>query len=156
MAKRILKSVKKYFSEFLYVRFPNRISIKSFSLVDGYQVDSFTMHSDLKVIIVPEFNTESSHFAAASAVYLAPLDRRPMVGLYYLNFASLKASINNEWMFFNIFAHEFTHILGFSNSLFKDFYFDGGARPLSKTVGKIKLAGVDYNAIIMPEVVKFA
>lgn len=99
----------------MQVRFPNRISIQSFTLSDGYKIDQFTMNSDLHIILVPEFNTEASHFAAASAAYLSPVDRRPMVGLYYLNFASLKASKTNEWQYFNIFAHEFTHVLGKSD-----------------------------------------
>ena len=112
MTIKILENIKKYFSEFVYVRFPNRISINSFTLSDGYKVHPFTMQADLKVIIVPEFNTESSAFASATAVFLSPIDKRPMVGLYFLNFAALKASTTNEWQLFNIFAHEFTHILG--------------------------------------------
>lgn len=108
------------------------------------------MNSDLRVIIVPEYNTQSSHFAAASAIYLAPLDNRPMIGLYYLNFASLIASKNNEWLYFNIFAHEFTHILGFSNNLYSSYFFRGGKRPISQTLQKVKFAGKEFTSIILP------
>lgn len=164
MSKRILQNVQKYFSEFLYVgfacklkvRFPDRIDINTFALADGYRISAFTMHSDLYVILVPEFNTESSSFASASAIYLSPLDRRPMVGLYYINFASLKSGEYNEWLYFNIFAHEFTHILGFSDSLFTEYYYKGGKRPLDMTISKIKFGEQEHNAIILEDVVRFA
>ena len=97
MTIEILENIKKFFSTFIDVRFPNRIGIKEFTLGDGYKVEAFSMEADLKIIIVPEFNTESSHFAAASSVYLSPIDNRPMVGLYYLNFAALRASKTNSW-----------------------------------------------------------
>lgn len=97
MTIEILENIKKLFSTFFDVRFPNRIGIKKFTLADGYEVEGFSMQADLKIIIVPEFNTKSSHFAAASSAYLSPIDNRPMVGLYYLNFAALKASKTNSW-----------------------------------------------------------
>ena len=97
MTIEILENVKKYFSTFVDVRFPNRIGLKSLTLQDGYTIDAFSMEADLKIIIVPEFNTYSSHFAAASGIVLSPIDNRPIVGLYYLNFAALKASKTNSW-----------------------------------------------------------
>lgn len=156
MTIEILENIKKLYSTFVDVRFPNRIGIKQFTLADGYKVHSFSMEADLKIIIVPEFNTESSHFAAASSVFLSPIDNRPMLGLYYLNFAALKASKTNSWQYFNIFAHEFTHVLGFSNNLFPNYYKGGAKRPMNETVKSIKIGTQDYTAIIMPQALAFA
>lgn len=114
------------------------------------------MEADLRLIIIPEFNTQSSHFAAASAAYLSPIDGRPMVGLYYLNFATLKASKTNSWQYFNIFAHEFTHVLGFSDNLFPNYYKDGLLRPMNQTVKQMKIGSQVYTAIILPQVLEFA
>lgn len=114
------------------------------------------MEADLRLIIIPEYNIQSAHVAAASSAFLSPIDSRPMVGLYYLNFAALKASKTNSWQYFNIFAHEFTHVLGFSDNLFPYYYKDGLPRPMNQTINHMKIGTNVYTGIIMPQVLEFA
>jgi len=114
------------------------------------------MEGDLLVIVIPQNDPSSSAFASALPITLSPIDGRPIVGIYNLNFAGIEVNKLNEFLYFNIFAHEMTHILGFSNNLFSEFYYDGEKRSESSTVQDIHIGGTQYKAIILPEVVEIA
>ena len=107
-------------------------------------IEETSMAADLLVIFIPKIDKSSSSFASAAALSLSPIDGRPYLGIYNLNFAGIVVNELNKFHYFNIFAHEFTHILGFSDNLFPHFYYNGGDRPISLTVSNTKFGGIYY------------
>jgi hypothetical protein len=63
------------------------------------------------------------------------------MGIFFLNFAKMELNWIKEYFYFSTFAHEFTHILGFSDDLFK-MYIDPltGKRLGKRNVMKSKFA----------------
>lgn len=68
---------------------------------------------DLLVLVNPIENNKTSFFAAAGVCMTDSSNGRPVLGVYYLNFAFLKKDKFTEFFYFSVFAHEFAHILGF-------------------------------------------
>lgn len=83
----------------------------------GITVKPFSKDIDLYVVIKAEYNKKTSYFAAASSCLLDELTGRPVVGVYFLNFAKMELNWIKEYFYFSTFVHEFTHILGFSDNL---------------------------------------
>lgn len=127
-------------------------------LCNGISIPAITNEAiDLNIYIKAENDNQKEYFAAASSCVLSDFDKRPIVGIYYLNFAGMTQNSLREYLYFSTFAHELTHILGFSNSLYA-FYKrpDGSDRPISETKGTMAINGVTYSTIILPGVLEFA
>lgn len=156
MSIRLVESVKAYFNRLLNVNF---MPIMRFSGGECYnnKIPAYEKPIDLYITIFPENDANTDYFAAATPCYLSTRDGRPTIGAYILNFAFLKATPLNEYLYFSTFAHEFTHILGFSNDLFTR-YVDstGRKRTLAEVTTQITIGSETFTAIKLPEVVNFA
>ena len=117
MAAKLTQNVRNYFQSNLMVNFMTRMTFSGGSCQEN-DIPKFDMPIDLFITIKPENDQSTSYFAAAAPCYLSSRDGRPTVGAYILNFAFLKTSPLYEFLYFSTFAHEFTHILGFSDDLF--------------------------------------
>jgi Leishmanolysin len=64
----------------------------------------------------------------------------------------------NEYLYFSTFAHEFTHILGFSNDLFPNYVVPGSTqkRGINQVVGSTTISGQRFTTIVLPEVLSYA
>lgn len=118
MSKRILLNTKKYFESFLKIQSPDTISLSSYGCGTLTTNPVTNEPVDLYVIISAENNASTSYFAAASTCKTDSSTSRPIVGVYYLNFANLKGTKMYEYFYFTTFTHEFMHIIFFSASLF--------------------------------------
>ena len=91
---------------------------------------------DLYILIKPQDDVNTSYFAAASSCDRSDVDNRPFFGIYFLNFAKMEGTKIKEHFYFSTFAHEFTHILGFSSSLYDKYVKpDGSPRPENEVIG---------------------
>lgn len=62
-----------------------------------------------------------------------------------------------QYLYFSTFAHELTHILGFSNALYAMYKKpDGSTRPIGETIGSMTINSVSYSTVILPGVLTFA
>ena len=79
----------------------------------------------IDLIIFGRFDDEmdNSTLASAGPSYIVPNTGQPLVGVVNINTRVNYSKINSEEYFQSIIIHEFTHILGFSNSFFEDFFF---------------------------------
>lgn len=119
MSKVILENVKKYFEGALEVNFFETLTTDSTSSCNTETIPKFTDEAvDLYILIKPENDNTKSYFAAATSCDRSTVDNRPYTGIYFLNFAGMQTGKLNEYLYFSTYAHELTHILGFSNSLF--------------------------------------
>lgn len=119
MSKRILDKVKDYFQATLEVNFYETVSTASVSSCQSTEIPQLTNEQiDLYIVIKPENDESKSYFAAASSCAKSDVDARPYTGIYFLNFAGMKVSKLKEFLYFSTFAHELTHIFGFSSSLY--------------------------------------
>lgn len=137
MSKRIMQNVKKYFETYLTVNSPDTmVEAASTTCASGtITVDPINDPIDLYIVVKCEINSSETNFAAASVCKQSSFDFRPIIGVYYLNFSPMEVSPTIEYLYFGTLAHEFTHILGFSYSLFS-YYVDGSnvQRPVSEIV----------------------
>lgn len=99
-------------------------------------------------MVKPENDKDSSYFAAASTCTLIDINDRPVKGIYYLNFAGMTLTKLKEFYYFSTFAHELTHILGFSETLFEFYRKEDKTtkRPESETI-KSKYSFMKLNLI---------
>lgn len=134
MSKRILANVKSYFEAHLKVKSYDLLTSSSSSCSDVVFPDINDEPIDLYIMIQPENDAQVSYFAAASTCSVIDIDQRPVKGIYYLNFAEMEMTQLKEYFYFSTFAHELTHILGFSGSLFQFYKKDDKitARPESE------------------------
>ena len=155
MSVRLVQSTKLYFEQALQVNYPN---LMNFAGGTCYKlpVPAFSRRADLYIVIKPESDSTTSYFAAATSCYLSQRDGRPIIGAYILNYHFLKTAKINEYLYFSTFAHEFTHILGFSDNLFDRFVRNGSKIPKSEVTGVITIGSESFTAIILPEVVNYA
>lgn len=154
---RLVTSVRNYFSSSLQVNF---LPTMRFSGGECYKskVPAFSLDIDLYVTIYAENDESTDYFAAATTCYQSTRDGRPSIGAYILNFAFLNPAPLYEFLYFSTFAHEFTHILGFSNDLFTSYVAPGStrSRSLTEVTTVITISGKTYNAIKLPEVLEYA
>ena len=135
MSKRILTNVKKFFQTRLNVTFIKTYNFAKDGKCNGLKVKKFKKDVDLYILVKGENNADAPYFAAAAACILSIYDNRPIMGVYYLNFAKMNVSRTNEFLYFATFAHEFTHILGFSDNLYDKYkHRDGTPIPLNQVV----------------------
>lgn len=120
MSKRILANTKNYFETFLQVNTPETMSLAATPCGSGVTTNAFTDQPvDLYVYIKAENNQATSYFAAAATCELYDATSRPIAGVYFLNFASMKGTPMYEYFYFTTYTHEFMHIIFFSAKLFK-------------------------------------
>lgn len=156
MSIRLVESVRAYFNKLLQVNFTPYMNFRGGECYSN-KVPAFNSPIDLFITIYPENDSSTDYFAAATPCYLSARDNRPTVGAYILNMAYLKTAPINEYLYFSTFAHEFTHILGFSNDLFERYVDSSGRRrTLSEVVTQIRIGSETFNAIKLPEVINYA
>lgn len=157
MIIRLVQSVRNYFQRHLAVYFGQTFSFRGGKCYNN-KIPSFKSPIDLFVTIYPENDQGTDYFAAATSCYLSTVDYRPTIGAYILNLAFLKEGPLHEFLLFSTFAHEFTHILGFSNNLFDRFVQPGTKNTLSKSrvVNRVNIGGRYVEAIVLDQVVQFA
>lgn len=121
VSKRILNNVKKYFEENLSVESLDTLKTDFSVNCNELVIPPMSSSIDLYIGIKAEDDINKEYFAAATQCLLSSYDRRPVMGIYYLNFVSMSTLPVKEYLYFSTFAHEFTHILGFSKNLFNTF-----------------------------------
>ena len=152
---RIIESVRNYFRAGLQVNFAASMKYSGGSCA-GRRVEPFVRPIDLYIVVSPENDLSTAYFAASVPCYLSSWDKRPTLGAYILNYAFLKTNIINEYLYFSTFAHEFTHLLGFTDRLFDRFVRPDGSRiPKSEVVSTIKIGSQTFSAIILPEMIAY-
>jgi hypothetical protein len=154
MSIRLLESVRVYFGKYMQVNYEKAMKFDG-GACQGNNITSFNKPADLYITIKPENNPQTQYFAAAAPCYLSPRDYRPVIGAYILNFAFLESTYVNEYLYFSTFAHEFTHILGFSKHLFARFVKAGTKEIRTDVIGQMTIGSATFNAIILPEVVEY-
>ena len=141
MSKRLMASVESYFEEYFSVNFFDEMLVSntrncgSGDLQVTFPVVDPAEPVDLYIMIKPQNDPNTSYFAAATSCDRSATDNRPFSGIYYLNFAKMEGTKIKEYFYFSTFAHEFTHVLGFSSSQFA-WYKDqsGNTRPENQVV----------------------
>lgn len=155
MSIRLLESVRNYFGKYMQVNYEKVMKFDG-GACQGNTIAAFTKAADLFITIKPENNPQTQYFAAAAPCYLSPRDYRPVIGAYILNFAFLETSYVNEYLYFSTFAHEFTHILGFSKFLFPKFVVAGTKTPRTDVLGNMTIGNETFGAIVLPELADYA
>lgn len=155
MSIRLVESVRDYFQKYFTVNFTPTMKFTGGTCYNN-KVPAFDLPVDLFITIAPENDPSTDYFAAATPCYLSSRDGRPTVGAYILNLAFLQSAAINEYLYFSTFAHEFTHILGFSDNLFPKYVRPGTTSKRTDVVGKGNIGSESFNMITMPEVVNFA
>ena len=156
MSIRLMKSVESYFEKLLLVNSFGKLLFQGGDCF-GNVVPVFSLETDLYITIMPELNTNDGYFAAAATCYVSKFDGRPVIGVYILNFAYLRMTVSSEYLYYGVYAHEFTHILGFSSNLYEQYVDSSQAKkPLTAVVGTVKIGDTTFNSIKMPEVVEWA
>jgi len=116
ISRRLLARVKRYFESTLEVYSLDVLTFKP-STCNGQSLQGFSKEVDLMIYVTPE-TQDKGYFAAAVSCYQNPIDQRSSVGIYFLSFVNMKDTKLHEYMYYSTFAHEFTHILGFSANLY--------------------------------------
>lgn len=161
MSKRILVNTKQYFETHLKIMSPETISIPASSCgIPSITTNAVTDQPiDLYVIINAENDAGTSYFAAASTCKTDETTARPIVGVYYLNFANMKGSKMYEFFYFTTYTHEFMHIIFFSAGLF-DKYRDPSdstkAVPASHYEYVMNGTNKQFTKLKYPSVIAFA
>lgn len=154
---RQIETVRTYFMKFFQVNFSANLRFGGGTCYKN-NIPAFDIPADLFITVFAENNRATSYFAAATTCASTTRDGRPVIGAYILNLAFLKATPINEYLYFSTFAHEFTHILGFSDDLFPDFVVPGTnkKRGLNAVMGTTNIGGNTFATIVLPEVVNYA
>jgi leishmanolysin len=155
MSMRLVESVRSYFEKYLTVNYSPSMVFPGGTCYNN-KVDAFNKPIDLFITVAPENDPSTDYFAAATPCYLSPRDGRPTMGAYILNLAFLDNDVLSEYLYFSTFAHEFTHILGFSDNLFPKYVRPGTTTKRTDVVSQITIGKETFSAITMPEVVSFA
>lgn len=134
MSKRLLEKTKEFFQKTLRVNSPENMTQGTTSC-NTITIPGVTNQPiDLNVYIRAENDSRKSYFAAASSCVTSSVDSRPIVGIYYLNFAGMTDGNLREFLYFTTFAHELTHIFGFSSQLYSLYKKpDGTTRDIDET-----------------------
>jgi leishmanolysin len=163
LSARLVQSVRAYFQSILKVRPSPSLTTQGMKC-DELNIPAFSLtDTDLYIAIQPESDPTTSYFAAAVPCTLSRIDRRPTIGTYILNFAFIKVQRIYQYLYFSTFAHEFTHILGFSNYLFKEYINPFTMQPLKSVTTQMRIRSrtnpskyEDFTVITLQPVVDYA
>ena len=163
VSAKLLQSVRYYFEGILRVKKAVLPKIRQMKC-DSITIPAFSMIDvDLYVAVVPESDEKSSYFAAAVPCALTSTDRRPLIGTFVINFAFIKVERLYQFLYFSIFAHEFTHILGFSQALFHEYVNPSTGQKLPSVTTQISIQSTknpaiveEFSVITLKEVVDYA
>jgi hypothetical protein len=165
VSARILQTVRYYFEGILKVSRSIFPSIRPMTC-DKLNIPAFSMYDfDLYVGVQPESDDKTSYFAAAMPCALTNSDLRPIVGTFIINFAFIKVERLYQYLYFSTFAHEFTHILGFSQKLFHYYIDPMTSQQLGSVTTKLRIQGQaqdrpnyseEFTAITLKAVVDYA
>lgn len=165
MSKRVMGNTVSYFQTFLKVNTNQTITIAARNCAQNVPISQVTAEElDVYVKVNAENNNQASYFAAAQTCVIDDSTKRPIAGIYFLNFASMKGSRLYEYFYFTTFVHEFMHILFFSSNHFDNFLNPATNAPWSpsKSVnsGDIFYANgtkkTNFNELRFPNLVEFA
>ena len=107
---------------------------------------------DADLIVIPKFIESNSIMALGKPVIFDSVSRRPIGAILSIN-KNLQTIENSEIYLESIILHQFTHILGFLDSLFND--FPGGKSQVIKTANEER-TNYSKNFVITPKVVSYA
>ena len=163
ISSKQLQSVRNYFENILQVRNYQIPSIRPLKC-DDLTIPEMTMEGyNLYVAVQPESDEGSSYFAAAIPCAFSSRDLRPIIGNFIINFAFIKVEVLQQFLYFSVFAHEFTHILGFSQNLFYLYIDPNTIQQLQSVTSVIKIRSrdnpelaEDFNVITLKQVVDYA
>lgn len=158
LSARLTQTARSYFQSALQVNYFSTFNHNG-SVCRKRNIPKFSRPIDLYIVIDPENNSATSYVAAALSCLFSPRDKRPITGAYILNFAKLDVKPVSAYIYFSTFAHEFTHILGFSGSAFKYFTSIKDEKVLSSVMKEGIIGGTStqkYTFIVVPEVVNYA
>jgi hypothetical protein len=163
ISARLVQSVRDYFQRILKVRTLPNLTTKGLKC-DEVNIPAMTLtDTDLYIAIHPESDSSTSYFAAAVPCTTSRIDRRPTMGTYILNFAFIKVQKIYQYLYFSTFAHEFTHILGFSDDLFENYIDPITMQPLGSVTTKLRISSKtqpwkneEFTVITLKPVVDYA
>lgn len=157
MSLRILTNVKLYLETYFKVVSPLTMTTNSITTCNDQNIPAFSKEIDLYIIIKPEDNPSSGYFAAASQCRVSATTGRPVIGIYFLNFAGMETTNIKEFLYFSTFAHELFHILGFASDLFPTYRNpDGSPRNPAQVSGTTDINGVTFSTLKLPELITYA
>lgn len=155
ISRRLLARVKRYYEVTLKVFNRNELSFSGESC-NSEELASFSKSVDLMIYVIPE-TANKGYFAAAVSCFSSNIDHRTTIGLYLLNFVNMKDKKIHEYMYYSTFAHEFTHLLGFSNTLYQNFVDENRNKiGEDKVVSKQKFGETTWNVFIHPVILNAA
>ena len=159
LSAKLIQSVRIYFQAVLQVNsYP--VYVFKGGLCGELSVPAFTKYVDLTIVVNPENKPTAPYFAAAYSCRRSAMDLRTTMGAYILNLAPMSDQVIHSYLYFSTFAHEFTHILGFSSNLFPLFRnpqtgsFYESPQVKTATIGGKK--DINFQMLILPEVVNYA
>ncbi len=155
LSKRVLTRVSNYLKAFMQVNFYDSVNVNAFSC-NGRSYTAFSGAFDYAVMVVPENNTNTTYFAAASPCLNDDVSR-PVVGEYFLNVAYMSSNKIDEYIYFSTFLHEATHLLGFSNYYYTQYRKANGVAYTAAEILKTQtLGGKNYTVLALPNLVTLA
>ena len=157
IARRLIESTRTYFQSFFQVN-AEPVLKSDGGKCGPLAIGGFEVSADTYIGIYAENDANAPYFAAATACDISTRDNRPYVGVYILNFARMKPSPLYEYFYFSVFAHEFTHIIGFSSSLYPYYVIPGTStkRGVASVIGSTTIGSETFTTLILPEVVDYA
>jgi hypothetical protein len=155
MAQRLFDSTKYYFQNNTQVFYKDTLKFPGGTCFNEL-LPKFEKSADLVVVFSTENTAELNYTVASTACFLSEIDDRPVIGSMIFNFAYFQFGAVQEFYYFSNFAHEFTHILGFSHHLFHKFVMPGTLDKRTDVWSHITIGDRKFPAITMKEVVNFA
>jgi len=157
LSKRSFARVSRYLNTYFKVNTFEGITIGPFSCANKI-FSGISGAYDLFVIINPEYSADAGYFAAATSCLDDAADSRPVLGMYFLNFAYMETSKRSEFSYFHIFLHEMFHIMGFSPNYYTKFRKpnNGGFYSELEAVGSVRIGSATFTELRYPELVSLA
>ena len=159
IVKQTLINLKNYLNRLLKVHPSTEVKVPAtLSTQPYYQRDQATKTGvDLYIYVYARPYQGSSTLASASPLtYIVEDSRRPDVGMININFAKLGNSASSEKDadrdIFETLLHETCHILGISDTLFKQWDDGQGKRVQSKNIYECSKAGSTFTILSTPKI----
>lgn len=152
--KTVFQNTIKIFESLLKVDNTKTITMSSPTKCNPSLIDvtaPLTTTKDLIIFPIINPNLPSGVMASATACFLDSDTYRPIAGFVYLGQSYDFSKTNAEYYLEMLLLHEITHILVFSENLFK--YFPDAIKPVTETV---TINGVSRTRLTTPKVVAAA
>jgi Leishmanolysin len=156
--KKNLQKVGNYITAFFKILQLGSKKLPSFPCL-GYTFSAANFTEDLLINIFPQYNTQATYYAAASPCARSELTNQPVVGIFLFNLPYMGITIQDDYIAFGTFLHEFFHVLGFSSDIFDSFPVPnpmGGAWLTASYLTTITIDGVVFPALKEPNTLSAA